>query len=579
VYPPEPDLAHTLKPNCYPIPDKYIIETTYGKDKKTVICHINYIAKHPHYKIIFGPDEDDFICSNLSPTAAANNYLKFYNQNKKHLNQIPEPESKSKMNGVHLFGLQLKQLRYIREKQREKIKIKPFADLTNRMQIIRNKNMGINLFLDFKNQIKHNYHLQDNVKLQELTFSVNESKFHIKYDQSKELENALQIAIIKEIDTNHITRAAYRTLSAIEHNLPRESAISARKKQLNDEMIAKGDLDLAQSTIKIRISRDSHNVGYKVKQVMVTFAILNSKFNIYKPSLHFTLILYSGTEKYEILKADMSSLIKDLDDIKNGFQQIAWNITISKDIDDICQNYVQRPGHQYALLFSMIPICNYVVDELHLMLCIWDRLWTLAISELCTTCKFTEEIRQEIINEMNHNKLKVLRNFNLNTMFVSQRAAIIRKLWDGFNELYEDIYNPNITGIVFHEKARKWLELFLTRSQGNVNSVGFTHRLYQPTDITPYIHVLIYYVLEFIDKHHDIGFTAFSCSGVEKKNHNHISHFFQKMMKGEGKEEIRKPAIMEIMEYENQYDFFYVNNISSYFEKDTTININIDELH
>ncbi|KAF0508698.1 hypothetical protein F8M41_018715 [Gigaspora margarita] len=157
IYPPESELAYTLKPNQYPIPDKYIVETTYGKNKQTVICYINYIAKRPHYKIIFGLEEEDFI-------------------------------SKSTMNGVHLFGLQLKQLRYIREKQKEK-KLKPFADLSNRMQVIRNKNMGINLFADFENQIKHNYHSQDDVKLHELTFSVNGSIFHIKYNHfSKELK-------------------------------------------------------------------------------------------------------------------------------------------------------------------------------------------------------------------------------------------------------------------------------------------------------------------------------------------------------------------------------------------------------
>ncbi|RIB09191.1 hypothetical protein C2G38_2209534 [Gigaspora rosea] len=76
IYPPESELAYTLKPNQYPIPDKYIVETTYGKNEQTVICYINYIAKRPHYKIIFGLEKEDFVCSILSPTAAANNYLK-----------------------------------------------------------------------------------------------------------------------------------------------------------------------------------------------------------------------------------------------------------------------------------------------------------------------------------------------------------------------------------------------------------------------------------------------------------------------------------------------------------------------
>ncbi|CAG8847853.1 13282_t:CDS:2, partial [Gigaspora margarita] len=319
--------------------------------------------------------------------------------------------------------------------------------------------MGINLFADFENQIKHNYHSQDDVKLHELTFSVNGSIFHIKYNHfSKELEKTQQIAIIKGMDKHYITRAAYRTLSAIEHNLPRESAIFARKKELNNKMseiipihtvdlellasqveefkdnievhfyndeivkeiesllgktvlqsikdvlwflipslVDKGNLDLVQSTLKICISGDGRNIGRKVKQVIVIFAILNSKFNLYKPSSHFTLILYSGTEKYEILKnielyftANWKFLSiclghkaansmefclwypihKSQNGILevNGIHQDNW--TISKDINDICQNYLQRPSHQFAPLFSMI-----------IML-------------------FNEEIWQEIINEM-----------------------------------------------------------------------------------------------------------------------------------------------------------------------------------
>ena len=82
IYSSESELVYTLRPNQYPISDKYIVETTYGKNEQTVICYINYIAKRPYYKIIFGLEEEDFVCSNLLPTAAANNYLKVYNKKK-----------------------------------------------------------------------------------------------------------------------------------------------------------------------------------------------------------------------------------------------------------------------------------------------------------------------------------------------------------------------------------------------------------------------------------------------------------------------------------------------------------------
>ncbi|RIB00491.1 hypothetical protein C2G38_2234135 [Gigaspora rosea] len=92
IYLPEFELAYTLKPNQYSIPDKYIVKTTCGKNEQTVICFINYIAKHPYYKIIFELEEEDLVCSILLSMAATNNYLKI---------------SKSTMNRVYLFGLQL----------------------------------------------------------------------------------------------------------------------------------------------------------------------------------------------------------------------------------------------------------------------------------------------------------------------------------------------------------------------------------------------------------------------------------------------------------------------------------------
>jgi len=67
----------------------------------------------------------------------------------------------------------------------------------------------------------------------------------------------------------------------------------------------------------------------------------------------------------------------------NGIRQDNW--TISKNIESLAINYTNTPGHIHKLLFSMIPIQNWVVDRLHLMLQIFDRLWTLIISELKST--------------------------------------------------------------------------------------------------------------------------------------------------------------------------------------------------
>lgn len=84
--------------------------------------------------------------------------------------------------------------------------------------------------------------------------------------------------------------------------------------------------------VHIRISGDGRNVGKKIKHVMITFAIMNNKNAIFLPDHHYSLVLYSGIEKYEYLQKALHRLIEELDDIdKNGFIDSIgqkWRITI-----------------------------------------------------------------------------------------------------------------------------------------------------------------------------------------------------------------------------------------------------------
>ncbi|CAG8718417.1 3647_t:CDS:1, partial [Cetraspora pellucida] len=78
VYPPKSYRAYTRTPNQYPVPDNYMVETTYGKKEMMITCSINYFNEKPQYKIQFGLNENEYIYSNRSPTDAANAYLKAY---------------------------------------------------------------------------------------------------------------------------------------------------------------------------------------------------------------------------------------------------------------------------------------------------------------------------------------------------------------------------------------------------------------------------------------------------------------------------------------------------------------------
>ena len=62
-----------------------------------------------------------------------------------------------------------------------------------------------------------------------------------------------------------------------------------------------------------------------------------------------------------------------------------------------------------------------------------------------------------------------------------------------------------------------------------------------------------------MEKHRRWGLKAFSCSAVEKKNHNQVSTFFRKTLKNGGNPLKRKSAIQEIIEYENRTLYFTYN--------------------
>ena len=95
------------------------------------------------------------------------------------------------------------------------------------------------------------------------------------------------------------------------------------------------------------------------------------------------------------------------------------------------------PGHNKKPLFEMIPLDQWVPDELHIMLQIWDYLWNLVLTELRESNQFDDICYDEIIQEADHisvqfqfwkecsdntwnytslmggDRLKILKNFNL----------------------------------------------------------------------------------------------------------------------------------------------------------------------
>ncbi|GBC48166.1 hypothetical protein GLOIN_2v1783827 [Rhizophagus irregularis DAOM 181602=DAOM 197198] len=668
TYPNKESLVYTLPPNKYRIPNNYIVETTWGRSTNqcTVQCHINYNDGKPIFQVWFGKCFEYRVSSVKTATDASNLFHKHYTSQKG-----------TKTSGIYLFGLQLKILDKTRDRKRCAHVLKQVNQCSNTTLTRCATSIGKQLLTEFNEKVPKFYNVEE----------------------IPVLENIQIESVVRALDEGNISRNPYRRLCAIESHLPREGVVSKERQRINKEMaqlipisivdinaqvdlsedediedeniaqeiidaVGKGghrnikDIlrylvpDLIQKrilnphhpVINLRISGDGHNVGRKIKHVMITMAILDDKDTLHKPNSYHTIILYPGCENYDSLSNIMVPFCHDLRNLKEQgliINNIRWNFqfcfssdwkflatclgfngahsknfcpwctisksqqgdlskewSISKNINKLVEKNNYYEGHTRKPLFDMIPLDHWIPDELHIMLRITDRLWSLLIAELMEQNLFNDTARKIIIDEMKrikinfqfwqdhgsktwnytslmgNDKVKVLQFFDLTKILSMRRATIVRDLWNKFYELYIKMKDPTVKAEDFKNDAINWLTLFLTPSEGIPNTQGFKKGLYQPDNITPYIHVLVFHISEFMAIHQKWGLKAFSCSGVEKKNHEQVSYFFCKTMKdGGGKKNSQSSAIVEILQNENRTLFYNHNNIPLNYQNPKTIHI------
>jgi len=73
VYLPVAQLCYTEAPNYFPVPDNYIIQTTWGRANncRTIQCSIYYIEEILHYLICYGNNFQHQVVSVKSPFDAS----------------------------------------------------------------------------------------------------------------------------------------------------------------------------------------------------------------------------------------------------------------------------------------------------------------------------------------------------------------------------------------------------------------------------------------------------------------------------------------------------------------------------
>ncbi|GBC53912.2 hypothetical protein GLOIN_2v1789397 [Rhizophagus irregularis DAOM 181602=DAOM 197198] len=520
IYPREYILCQTKKPNQYPIPHGYIVQTSWNQNMCPVQCTIIYINDKPMYQV-------EFVVVNVLKLEKIN---KLYYLMLKNIN----PESNTQISGVFLFGLHLKFVQQNPKKQ---------------------KNEAIVMAID-KGQISRNMYRDLAAIESELPreWAISDQRMQI----NKEMRNRIKITTINMPSCNNLD--LNENPDIFDPEVVKEVITSIGKggqRSIKDilrfivpSLVERKILDLQRPIIYLKISGDSRNVGRKVKHVMVTFAIMDDITNLHRPDHHHTLVLYPGCENYDSLSVALSLLrteLRKLSEIGINIIGVNWIINLYFSSDwkflSICCLGFNSANSQF-----FCPWCGISKKQVADL----GKQWSISkeMSELKANCNtydengyFNDIAREIIVKEMNRikvkfqfwqeresktrnftslvggHKLKVLQFFDLGKVLPLSRVKIIRRLWDEFHELYVAMRNPATDSETFKKNAEYWLRLFLTPSIGTPNDENFVQGLYRPNDLTPYFHVLVYHVHEFMEKTKEWGLKAFLCAPVEKKNH------------------------------------------------------------
>ncbi|PKB96674.1 hypothetical protein RhiirA5_434442, partial [Rhizophagus irregularis] len=137
-------------------------------------------------------------------------------------------ETKAKISGPLLFGLQLDSVRKARETRKRGNLIKPAIDCIPLILEKCAKKITTRIQFNFKNDVKGVYHQSDQVILKNVEFSVNEMNyFQVNYGSESEINKTYKLhSVVKAVDQGQIPRDSYRELAAVEAHLPRENSVS-----------------------------------------------------------------------------------------------------------------------------------------------------------------------------------------------------------------------------------------------------------------------------------------------------------------------------------------------------------------
>ncbi|CAJ0910258.1 9325_t:CDS:2 [Entrophospora sp. SA101] len=445
------------KGDTCPIPNEYLVETEFGRTTKYKFqCSIRYYNNNPIYYLNW-KDGEGKIHQVTSQKSSTDAAQKYFQANDKNT---------TNMSGILLFGLQLQCVHnqcIHKQNKNKKNKLISFEEAKDTTCRYRLKSLG-NQFLDDFNKSSNSILNSNSSEIVGITIKINDQLYQLCFKEDEDEKKLHAEAVAQQLDVHNISQAGYQDIDK------------------NGFIDSDG---LKWKTI-LYFSSDW-------KFLSICLGINNAT------AINFCPWCLCS-------KSDHSKL------------ELEWNI--SKKMEIIKSNYQAYAGHKHAPLFTMISLTHWIPDELHLMLRITDRLWSLMLEET---------------DLMGGDKMKVLKNFDIESILPKNRSDLIRELWNGFDILYTALKDSTTDPVFFKNQAKLWLNKFLTPSIGNPRKGNYIKGLYTNNDVTPYIHVLVHHIHEFMTIHHSFGIKD----------------------GGKGK----KKAVIEILEHENRTLYYKYNEI------------------
>ncbi|CAG8748573.1 6104_t:CDS:2 [Gigaspora margarita] len=417
-YPPKNILRYTSNHNTssgktqYKILDRYLVETSWGrKSQHTIECEIEYDSEEPVFIIRFNENSQQHVIqSKESSSNVATEYLRRKGSN-----------SHARISAIHVFGLNAIDIEQERERKRKKNRaysFKPFSVLCEFMKTKCSRSFSLHISKAFEKESLKFYNPNDQPVLKKIQFNIQGKNYLVDYCKEKEDQNINAFVYI--IDQNLISRDAYylKNISIITTNEISHIDDDEVEKEMLKYIGKAGYRKITDILLFVILGLVDRNILNINNQLFTFVSQMMAEF-------HYMIILYPRNENYEILQKVMEPMINELHSlVNNGLDSTntnyfcSWYLCSKKKIGIKSKIYMIEktmeqlqttkppPGYSKAPLLYIIPLEHYVLDLLHVMLRIWNRIWSLVIQELKSENRYNDNIRTIISSEMQKISIK-----------------------------------------------------------------------------------------------------------------------------------------------------------------------------